>query len=109
MRKVIAVIVMLVTFMHPACFLEEALLPNIEQTTIPGRPFSFTCFYLHTVLFKGFVMLNEGTVETFGEQLTTGDLKCAQLGFEDFYCRINEAPVAMEDAVFGDVVDAVGN
>ena len=91
------------------CSLEAAILPNIEQTTVPGRPFSFTCFYTDKILFKGFVMLNEGTVETFGDQLTTGDLKCAQLGFEDFYCRIDEAPVAMEDAVGRDVVDAVGN
>ena len=100
MSRLVAIIAALVV-LTSGCTLEEALLPKIDQTTVPGEPFSFTCFYTDMILFKGYVMLNEGTVETWGDQLTTGALECSQFGFKDFYCVIDEvkAPQRHEDAI----------
>lgn len=89
MNRIIAIVFSLLVFTQ-ACSLEEALLPKIDQTTVPGKPFSFTCFYTDMILFKGYVMLNEGTVDTWGDQLTTGALECSQLGFKDFFCVIDK-------------------
>ena len=79
--------------------LTEAILPKIDQSSTPGKPYTFTCFYSHMILFKGVLVLNEGTVDAYGDQVGTGALKCAQNGFEDFYCVVDEPPDEKEDVV----------